>query len=235
MPWLTYDNTIILDGADSPPLFPYSGYFWRRPYYWFIPRAHKRFRYFKREWIPAQTYHYRFYRLLPEALCKMLPHPKNLRKISFSIPEEKIIKVLPRKTKLFPRHIVDPEVARKLPGSSTSYAFNTEEEYYADLQSARFGITTKRSGWDCLRHYEIAANGTVICFRELDKKPVECAPHGLEDGVNCLTYKDYEHLMQKINYLSPANYELLQQEGWDWAKQNSCQKRAEYLMNEVFA
>ena len=181
-PSLKSEQTIIMDGEDTPAIFPYYGYFWRRPKYWFIPKPHRRFLYFKREWT-QDTKLYRYYKLIPKPLLKIFPEPKNLKRISFSIPEEKIVKDLPIKTKLFPKHIVDEEVAARVDGSFIKYAFDSERDYYADLQSSKYGITTKRAGWDCMRHYEIAANCAVICFKDLDKKPVTCAPHGLVAGL----------------------------------------------------
>lgn len=41
-----------------------------------------------------------------------LPQHKNVRPVSYTIPEEKIIKTLLAKLKDFPKHIVDEEVAR---------------------------------------------------------------------------------------------------------------------------
>src|SRR3989304_1050406 len=107
---LTYNNTIILDGEDTPAMYPYHGFFWRQPFSWFLPRAHTRFKYFKREWT-SDTKYYRYFKLIPKSICKFLLEPRNLNKISLSIPEEKIINVLPFKTKLFPKHIVDEEIA----------------------------------------------------------------------------------------------------------------------------
>ena len=72
-------------------------------------------------------------------------------------------------------HIVDEEVAERM-GAASSHVFEREADYYRDLQASRFGITTKRTGWDCLRHYEIAANGAVPCFRDLDRKPPPLRP-----------------------------------------------------------
>lgn len=212
-------RTVIVDGEDSPSLFPYSGSFWRNPYYWFLPSAHKRFLYFKREWTP-ETIKSRYYKLVPTLLTYNFLKIKNLRSISFSIPEEKIVKIIPEKTKLFGKHIVDEEVASKIPGSYVKYAFNDELEYYNDLQKSKFGITTKRSGWDCLRHYEIAANGSVICFKDLDKKPSTCAPHGLNNS-NCLSYKDYQDLMQKVNSLTDEQYINMQNASLKWIKNNT--------------
>jgi len=228
LPYLTYQNTIILDGADTPQPYPYAGKWWRYPPYWFVPKAHTRFLYFKREWT-EETIRNLWYQVLPNWLCKYIPTPKNFRPISFSIPEEKIVKSLPVKTKLFPKHIVDPEVARQVEGSQTSYAFESERAYYADLQAAKFGITTKRSGWDCLRHYEIAANGCVPCFRDLDKKPKTCAPHGLNE-TNCIVYHSYDELMNRISGLNEQDYKDLQANAWKWAKKNSTIERVKQVL-----
>jgi hypothetical protein len=222
LPQLKGKNVWILDGEDTPALYPFHGYFWRRPLLWFLPKAHNRFLYFKREWTP-ETIHYLCYKLIPRSISKLLPPPKNLRPISFSIPESKICKRLPKKTKLFPLHIVDEEVAAHVEGSFTGYAFKSEQDYYTDLQHSRYGITTKRSGWDCLRHYEIAANGAVICFRDLDKKPVTCAPHGLVDGVNCISYSSYGDLINRINRIDEDGYLKLQASCIEWAKKNTCE------------
>lgn len=228
LPYLNDKNTAVLDGADTPQPYPYAGKWWRYPRWWFLPRAHKRFLYFKREWTP-ETIHNMWFKLVPKRLCKYLPSPKNLRVTSFSIPEEKIINKQPIKTKLFPKHIVDPEVAKNIKGSSIKYAFDSEDEYYADLQAAKFGITTKRSGWDCLRHYEIAANAAVPCFRELDKKPLSCAPHGLNER-NCIIYQSHDELMNKIERMSDQEYENLQFGTLEWVKENTTIKRAERLL-----
>ena len=231
LPYLKYHNTIILDGADTPQPYPYAGKWWRYPPYWFLPKAHTKFLYFKREWTP-ETIRNLWYQIPPFWLCEYIPAPRNFRPISFSIPEEKIVENLPIKTKLFPKHIVDREVASRVEGSVTSYAFESEAEYYADLQASKFGITTKRSGWDCLRHYEIAANGAVPCFRDLDKKPTTCAPHGLNE-TNCIIYSDYADLKHKIDKLTECEYRSIQLNAWTWAKKNSTLERAKQLLQTV--
>lgn len=173
-----------------------------------------------------------WFKVVPKRLCKFLPPPNNFRPISFSIPEEKIVKEIPQKTKLFPRHIVDPEVAENSRESSTSYAFRSEDEYYADLRASKFGITTRRAGWDCLRHYEIAASGTVLCFKDLHKRPETCAPHGLNE-TNCITYSNYEDLMQKISGLTDDRYKEIQLATLQWAKRNTTVERAKQLLKEL--
>ena len=231
LPYLNYKNTIVLDGADTPQPYPYAGAWWRYFPYWFIPKAHTRFLYFKREWTPETIWNL-WYQLFPKWLCQYFPEHKNFRPISFSIPKEKIIQDMPRKTKLFPRHIVDPEVASNVTDSMTKYAFDSEDDYYADLQASKFGITTKRAGWDCLRHYEIAANACVPCFRDLDKKPLTSAPHGLDES-NCIIYRDYNDLTNKINALSEEEYQKLQHSSLEWAKANSTIERAKQLLSSL--
>lgn len=234
LPYLRFDNTIVLDGADSPQPFPYGGYWWRRPYYWFLPKAHTRFLYFKREWT-KETMRNLYYQIPPLAVCDFLPTPANFRTIAFSIPQEKIIvdpaANLRNKQKLFPKHIVDAEVVTHVPESQTRYAFADEKAYYQDLQVSKFGITTKRSGWDCLRHYEIAANGAVPCFRDLDLKPVTCAPHGL-DQTNSISYRNYDDLIAKIERLSDRDYEQLHAGALAWVRQNTTIARVKQILTE---
>lgn len=231
-PWLTGRNTIILDGADTTQPYPAAGLWWRRLYYWNLPTAHKKFLYFKREWTP-DTHFKLWMRPLP-ARIKQLLQPKNLRRISFSIPEEKIITQLPVKKKDFPKHIVDKEVALGVEGSTTSYAFDSEFKYYQDIQLSNYGITTKKAGWDCLRHYEIAANGTVLCFKNLHSKPDTCAPHGLNE-TNTIAYNSLSELKQKIEKLSASDYLTYQHNTLTWVKNYTTTKQAEELIKEFKA
>lgn len=226
--YLTPSKTIILDGEDTPIIFPYHGNFLRKFRNWWIPKPLNKFEYYKREWTPKSIQSI-YLKILPQIISQHLL-PNKLRTISFSIPEEKIIKTLPKKEKLFPSHIVDKEVAEKLKVSQEQYVFNKEEDYYQDLQKSKFGITTKRAGWDCMRHYEIAANGAIICFRDLDKKPDTCAPHDLIPNVNCISYKNFEDLMQKINTLTDVEYEKLVHNSLNWIKQKTCQNLVSKLL-----
>jgi len=230
LPYIEKTRVAVLDGADSPALYPYSGAYWRRPERWGLPRAHTRFLYFKREWTP-DTISYRYYRLLPKQLATSVPSPNNLRPIAFSFPDEKILSNSANvdKKALWPHHIVDPEVRKLVNGATSGYAFEAESDYYADLRGARFGITTKRAGWDCLRHYEIAANGAVPCFRNLSSKPVTCAPHGLSED-NSVSYTSAADLLKKIERLSDADYERRRRGALDWARRNSTRQRARQVL-----
>lgn len=231
LPLLSQVSVAVLDGADSSAMYPYCGTYWRRPERWFLPRAHTRFLYFKREWT-IETLRDRYYRLVPRALLERARAPANLRPIGFSFPHEKILtdtNDLSGKRTLFQRHIVDPEVRESSTAASASYVFESEVEYYRDLREACFGITTKRGGWDCLRHYEIAANGTVPCFRDLAAKPPTCAPHGLTDD-NCISYGSAKELLHRVSTMSEAEYVRLRKGALAWARENSTQARAKQVL-----
>jgi hypothetical protein len=228
LPWLRPDRTLVVDGEDDPALFPYRGLYWRHPAWWTLPRAHKRFPYFKREWTP-DTVRYRWFLMLPRWLAGRARSPRSLRPISFSIPEEKIVLAPPEKTQLLARHIVDPAIAAEVPGSSTGHLFDDEGDYYADLRASRFGITTRRAGWDCIRHYEQAASGCVPCFRDLDRKPATCAPHGL-DETNSVCYHGHRDLMAQIEGMSDDRYAALQSGAIAWARRNTTLEAARRLL-----
>ena len=213
----------VLDGSDRVEPYPYAGEWWRRRCWWFLPRAHQRAPYFKREIAPATRW-FASYLMLPPALGRTL----GLRTIAFSIPEEKIVEAPPAKDKDFPAHIVDEELAQRL-GGQTEHAFQSEAEYRADLQRSRFGITTKREGWDALRHYEIAAAGAVPCFRDLEKKPPKCAPFGLDES-NCITYGSADELLAHIERLDETAYSTLQAGALAWARANTTVRRAQELL-----
>lgn len=83
--------------------------------------------------------------------------------ITFSIPEEKMISYIPKKTKL---------LSSLIPGDLKTYIYPTEKEYYTEYQKSCFAITTKKAGWDCMRHYEIVANGCLPYFPDLESCPL---------------------------------------------------------------
>jgi hypothetical protein len=82
--------------------------------------------------------------------------------IGFSIPKEKLVQSIPKKTTI---------LATSIPGQLDTYIFNKEEDYYNDYKQSIFAITTKKAGWDCMRHYEILANGCIPFFPTIEKCP----------------------------------------------------------------
>ena len=83
--------------------------------------------------------------------------------ISFAIPEENIVRELPQK-KMFN--------AINYPGRKETYIYKTDIEYNKGYQIAKFGITFRKGGWDCLRHYEILANACIPYFPDIKKCPL---------------------------------------------------------------
>ena len=216
----------VFDGADRTEPYPFSGIWWRRKGWWFLPRAHTRAAYYKRE-VTRWTRWFATYLAVPPPLNAF--RLRNLRPLAFSIPAEHIVSDTPEKTQRFATHVVDSEVAERL-SSPETYAFSTEAEYVADLRRSRFGITTKRHGWDALRHYEIAAAGAVPCFRDLNRKPPGCAPHGLEAGINCLDYANADDLLRQVDALDDAAYTALRDGAIAWAHANSTVTRAREIL-----
>ena len=85
--------------------------------------------------------------------------------ITFSIPEEKIVDncgIIVKKTKL---------MSSLIPGNLDTYIYENETDYYAEYQQSFFAITKKKAGWDCLRHYEILANGCIPYFEDIASCP----------------------------------------------------------------
>ena len=216
----------VLDGGDRVEPYPYGGLWWRRRSWWALPRAHTRATYFKRE-ITPWTGWFRSYLLLPPPLAARTV--RWLRPTAFSVPAQKIVDAPPAKDREFATHVVDARLAA-LVGGSVSHVFADEDAYRADLQRSRFAATTKREGWDCLRHYEIAANGAVPCFRDLHRKPATCAPHGLRHGVNCLAYGDPGKLLARIAALPEGGYARIQAGALEWARANTTARRASELL-----
>lgn len=224
---------VILDGVDFPAFFPYANIkenLEKQPLSFLVSRSLHKYKYFKRE-LYGGLYTYGLDKYVPRPLLNRWKSiPKNSIPISFSIPKEKIwYGSINQKTKDFPTHIVDRDVANHVSDTSEHYMFTQESEYYEDLRASRFGVTTKRAGWDCLRHYELAAQGCVLCFRDLDLKPVSCAPHGLNES-NSIIYHTYNELQQKIAALILDQYSDLQQETYKWIEQNTTIARAKCFL-----
>jgi len=216
----------VVDGSDSEAPVPYAPAWWRRPGTWFLPRPHRHATYFKRELSP-RTRWFRSYLTNP---ISRRP-PSSMRPISFGIPEHFVLDEIPVKTKDFPAHVVDPEVAAAV-GAASSYAFDDEDAYYEDLRASRFGVTTKREGWDCMRHYELAASGCVLCFRDLGSKPSASAPHGL-DGSNAVSYTDSSDLLAKLDDLTEDDTSELQRAALRWAREHTTRAVASRFLTSL--
>ena len=218
-PFLQSVPVVLLDGDDDKRLFHRSGTRLRRYGWQPFPLRSGQCVYLKREWQGGVG---------ESRLCRILP-------ASFSIPAEKIRPIqIECKSQFLASHCVDPDVAMAC-GLHTSYAFATEEAYYEDLAISRFAVTTKRGGWDCLRHYEIAAAGALPCVRALETKPSASAPHGLIAGVNCISYMNWIDLQKQLNDLdaNPTHYKRLLEASRDWVNLHTTTSAAQRLLNSV--
>ena len=210
---------VLLDGDDDTRLFHRSGTRVRRYGWQPFPIRSGLCLYLKREWQGDGGQGRR---------CRVWP-------ASFSIPAEKIRPTyLENKHQRLASHCVDYEVARAC-GLHTSYAFASEEAYYDDLAASRFAVTTKRGGWDCLRHYEIAAAGALPCVKQLGSKPAASAPHGLKAGVNCISYQNWADLQEQLDALAanPIQYHRLLHASGHWVRQFTTIAAAQRLLNAV--
>jgi hypothetical protein len=69
------------------------------------------------------------------------------------------------------------DVCPLIPGERSEHLFvaGQESEYYQMYQQSWFAHTKKKGGWDCLRHYEILANGCIPIFENIE----DCPEHTL--------------------------------------------------------
>lgn len=85
--------------------------------------------------------------------------------ISFTFPSYNQPKMIDMETK---KYFLAPCV----PSVKKSYVFNTENLYYQQYAESYFGLTKKKSGWDCMRHYEIIRVGCIPYFPDIVDKPI---------------------------------------------------------------
>jgi hypothetical protein len=107
---------------------------------------------------------------------------ENVYPTGFGIPSDRIRPInLLRKTQLFQK--TAPKESYFLQHAhgrgNYHYEWNQENAYYEEMQNCWFGLTCKKGGWDSLRHYEIMAAGSLLLFKDYDKKPVLCPPENL--------------------------------------------------------
>lgn len=133
---------------------------------------------------------------------ELVEHQLGVEEISFAIPEEKILKIYPNKEKIF---------ATVIPGNLKTYIFDDEQKYYADYSGSYYGITCKKGGWDCMRHYEILGCYTIPCFYNLEDCPktiMSNFPKKLILEINEFSLKNKIHPNYKELNIELHNYTL---------------------------
>lgn len=146
--------------------------------------------------------------------------------IQFSISERKMVQEIPKKEKDF---------AFIIPGQLNTYIYDDESEYYSDYQNSYFAVTCKKAGWDCLRHYEILANGCIPYFIDLEECPentmVLFPKKLILEAMNLegVSYLNIDH--QKFN--KKRYFEILN-ELMDYTRKNLTTKKiAQYILNSI--
>lgn len=99
---------------------------------------------------------------------------KYLHPIHFGIPESQISAITPYSEKIYDVAPLIPVNQSIDPSYMSTYIYNTEEEYNSMYRNSRFGLTSKKGGWDTLRHYEIVANGCIPWFCDIEYCPKNC-------------------------------------------------------------
>lgn len=117
---------------------------------WFVDEAFEYATYFKRELYGNHS--------------KEIMYP-----IGFAFPEEKIQTSLP---KIRTQAKMKPKPLGKI-GRDYKYPYKNEQAYYDGYRESLFGLTYKKAGWDCLRHYEIMACRCLPFFTDIDQCPPE--------------------------------------------------------------
>lgn len=140
---------------------------------------------------------------------------KNVLPIHFAIPDCKITRETPKKTRM---------LSSVIPGEK--YIFDVEQDYYKEYQSSNFAITTKKAGWDCMRHYEILANKCIPIFKDLQNCPQ-----------NTLTNLPKELLVECesiIDNFDQHKYDSVNNELFNFTKQYLTTKQlANYVLEKI--
>lgn len=134
----------------------------------------------------------------------------------FAIPEEIILNHTPEKTR---------EYATIIPGDLSTYTYDNEEDYYNGYRESYFGVTYKKGGWDCLRHYEIMMNGCMPYFPGLEN----CPPRTMASFPKNIVLQSNQ-LLEKNGL--PDNYKEMVSELLDFTRTHLTTKKiAQYVLN----
>lgn len=143
-------------------------------------------------------------------------HP-NLLPITFSFPTSKL--ATPNKNKT-------QEYGTVIPHQLETYIFKNEFDYYQDYQKSYYGVTMKKAGWDCMRHYEILGNYCMPYFIDLEKCPKD------------ILFNFPKELLLEAKNLAlnfdSQKYFILLDEVFEYTKQNLTTKNiAQYIIDKI--
>jgi len=152
-----------------------------------------------------------------------------LHPITFSIPKEKIDEKENEKTKI---------LSDLIPGDTSTYIYNTEEEYYNEYKKSYFAITKLKAGWDCMRHYEIIANGCIPYFIDIENCPkntMYLLPKEKLIEANKLYDEKFKNKqMNELTEEDKRDYNILKRELLEYTKEHlTTEKMGEYVLKKT--
>lgn len=151
-----------------------------------------------------------FKRELTDQLPKVFP-------ISFAIPTNK----------LSPINLKSREIAICDPRDRNSYIHKTESDYYGGYRESFLAFTIKKAGWDCMRHYEIMANGCLPLFLDIE----QCPPLTMTSFDKYLCKQILQDYYAKIP--APKIYEKHQERAFkNFEKNNTTLALAKYIADK---
>ena len=158
----------------------------------------------------SYTKHLYFKRELADIHSNLLP-------ITFAFPTDKLAQPNKNKTQ---------DYGTVIPGQPETYIFKTEQSYYEDYQKSYYGVTMKKAGWDCMRHYEILGNYCMPYFIGLENCPKDTL-------VNFPKELLLEARNLAVNFDEPNFFTILDQI-YDHTKKHLTTKAlAEYLISKI--
>jgi hypothetical protein len=137
---------------------------------------------------------------------------KDINPIQFSFPDLKFKTNTSIKTKT---------TAFITPTNPKTYIYNNEQDYYNGYAKSLFAITTKKGGWDCMRHYEILGNRCIPLFIDIKNCPSKT--------LHCFPKKELECIYNTINFYNDK-IELKETENF---YNDKIEELAEYTKNNL--
>lgn len=107
------------------------------------------------------------------------------------------------------------------PGSR--YTFISQDAYYKEYQESEFAITHRKGGWDCFRHVEILACGTIPLMPDIDNVPQYSMVHYPKDIMRIA-------LSEALSGNSVRSPDLLEQLNNHFSTHLTCESMAEYVL-----
>ena len=106
------------------------------------------------------------------------------------------------------------------------------------MYNSRFAITMRKAGWDCMRHYEIMANGCIPLFLNFENRPSQTLTNLDPDLMHrCwLAAENYQsdELTSRCAESALSKISCLKEEILEYTKQHLTSKKlAQYVLENV--